>query len=121
EDYDLYLIDESGGLPVAGSTDNQEGGPLEPTEILCYENTYGANHLFAFRIDRWSATTSPRFDLFVTIGDALQYETVAGSVVEPATSPSALAVGAVSWMDDALEPYSSIGPTIDGRIKPDLT
>ena len=47
-------------------------------------------------INRWSATTAPRFDLFVTIGDALEYENAAGSVVEPATSPSALAVGAVS-------------------------
>jgi subtilisin family serine protease len=29
-------------------------------------------------------------------------------------------VGAVHWADDALEPYSSRGPTADGRIKPDI-
>ena len=53
----------------------------------------------------------------MTIGDALQYENAAGSVVEPATSPSALAVGAVAWWDNVLEPYSSVGPTIDGRVE----
>ena len=74
----------------------------------------------SFWIDRYSANTSPRFDLFVTIGDALEYENAAGSVFKPVTSPSALAVGAVSWVNDAWEPYSSVGPTIDGRVKPDL-
>lgn len=29
-------------------------------------------------------------------------------------------MGAVHWSNDALEPYSSQGPTNDGRIKPDL-
>lgn len=47
----------------------------------------------------------------------------AGSVLEPASSPWALAVGAAgaAYREDAsLEPFSSRGPTIDGRVKPDL-
>lgn len=44
----------------------------------------------------------------------------AGSILEPATSPWVLAVGAASWHDNSLEPFSSRGPTIDGRVKPDL-
>src|SRR5207237_2882703 len=33
---------------------------------------------------------------------------------------AALTVGAVCWQDNRLEPYSSLGPTIDDRTKPDL-
>jgi hypothetical protein len=61
-----------------------------------------------------------RLDLFVYPGSNLEHRVAEGSVTEPATSPSALAVGAVCWKGSALEPYSSRGPTIDGRVKPDL-
>jgi subtilisin family serine protease len=37
-----------------------------------------------------------------------------------ADAQGAFAVGAVNWANDALEPYSSQGPTSDGRIKPDM-
>ncbi|MEO7262995.1 MAG: S8 family serine peptidase [Jatrophihabitantaceae bacterium] len=43
-----------------------------------------------------------------------------GSVLEPASSPWALAVGAAYRGDNSLEAFSSRGPTIDGRVKPDL-
>ena len=120
QDFDFYLVDDAEDVAVAGSEGDQQGATLPPTEALCYANDSGVMQNLSLWIDRYSANTSPRFDLFVTIGDALEYENAAGSVVEPATSPSALAVGAVSWEDDAWEPYSSVGPTIDGRVKPDL-
>jgi hypothetical protein len=49
-----------------------------------------------------------------------------GSVESPASSPYALAVGAADVGADggtqgALEDFSSRGPTIDGRVKPDIT
>ncbi|HJQ42819.1 MAG TPA: S8 family serine peptidase, partial [Jatrophihabitantaceae bacterium] len=47
-----------------------------------------------------------------------------GSVTAPAYSPFAVAVGAHFWGDadtSTVEPFSSQGPTIDGRVKPDLT
>jgi len=44
----------------------------------------------------------------------------AGSISEPASSPYALAVGAADQADNTLEQFSSRGPTIDGRIKPDI-
>ena len=47
-----------------------------------------------------------------------------GSITEPASSPYALAVGAVDSGADGdgqvLEQFSSQGPTVDGRIKPDI-
>ena len=38
----------------------------------------------------------------------------------PADADGAFAVGATYWEDDGLEPFSSQGPTNDGRIKPEL-
>ena len=61
-----------------------------------------------------------RFDLFVYPGPDLEHQVAEGSITEPGTSPSALTVGAVCWQGSNLETYSSEGPTIDGRVKPDL-
>ncbi|MDX6646433.1 MAG: hypothetical protein QOK40_2160, partial [Miltoncostaeaceae bacterium] len=43
-----------------------------------------------------------------------------GSVPTPGDARGALSVGAVRWDQDQLAPYSSHGPTADGRSKPDL-
>ena len=48
-------------------------------------------------------------------------DAAAESITEPATSPYAMAAGAAFWQTDNLEDFSSQGPTIDGRIKPDIT
>src|SRR5437899_3667437 len=41
-------------------------------------------------------------------------------MTEPESSPNALAVGAICWQTNALESFSSQGPTIDGGVKPDI-
>ncbi len=56
-------------------------------------------------------------------GATLAHHTVAGSLPSPADSrnPGMVAVGAVPYNKPTdIEPYSSQGPTLDGRIKPDL-
>jgi len=45
----------------------------------------------------------------------LQFRERAGSIVAPATAESALAVGAYDPWVDRVEPFSSTGPTTDGR------
>src|SRR5437899_12091700 len=87
--------------------------------MFCYTNTTGLGQVFGMAIRNFSATAAPRFDLFVDSG-APQYVVTAGSVSEPASSPTSVAAGATCWQNDALEPFSSQGPTIDGRIKPDI-
>jgi hypothetical protein len=119
EDYDLYLVDESSNQIVDASTEDQADGPLDPTEALCYTNS-GATGTFGLGIARYSAASSPRLDLYWAGGEQdLQYST-GGAVVEPASSPAALAVGAECWQTQAIEPFSSEGATIDGRTKPEL-
>lgn len=42
------------------------------------------------------------------------------SIPTPGDAAEAIAVGAVDWRGDAFKAYSSQGPTLDGRLKPDL-
>ncbi|HZU04988.1 MAG TPA: S8 family serine peptidase [Chloroflexota bacterium] len=118
QDYDLYLKRSSDGVTVARSV-NPQTGTQPPTEDLCYLNS-GAAQNFYIAIYKYNATTTPRFDLFVDSSYPLEYQVAAGSITEPASSPNAMAAGAICWQNDALEPYSSRGPTIDGRTKPDI-
>jgi hypothetical protein len=124
EDYDLYLIRSSDGAVVAASTTDQSRGPLPPAEDTCGTNTTGAAATYAWVVARFGSPMAQQtFDLFMYAGSsALQYTTASESIVDPAASPDALAVGAVCWqnINGAQEPYSSQGPTIDGRAKPDI-
>ena len=118
QDFDLFIARSADSTVVAYS-ENLQDGSQPPTEGVCLTND-GAGQAFFVAIGRYATTASPRFDLFLTAG-TLQYQVAAGSVTEPASSPAALAVGAACWRGTAIEPFSSRGPTIDKRIKPDLT
>jgi hypothetical protein len=104
---------------VASSTDDQTTTTAPPTEELCYTSPLAAAENFGISIHRFDATDTPRFDLISAAHD-LEHVVSAGSVVEPASSPNAMAVGALCFADASLRPYSSLGPTIDGRPKPDI-
>ena len=119
-DYDLYLTRANG--TTAASSSNEQSGSQPPTELICHVNTTGVAQLYSIGIRRHNAPDpSPRFDLFVYPGPNLEYQVGEGSVTEPGSSSFALAVGAVCWKTSGLEAFSSRGPTIDGRMKPDLT
>ncbi len=118
-DYDLFLERTSDGSVLASSTSPQRTTPSPPAESLCWTNTTATDVSVDAVITRVSGTSSPRLDLFT---DArLQYQVASQSIVEPASSPQAVAVGAACWSGTTMQPYSSIGPTIDGRTKPDVT
>jgi hypothetical protein len=121
-DYDLGLFSFEAQDFVAASVNDQSTGPLEPTEALCYQNnSFGQN--FAIVIQRFTdpPAPSPRMDLFVSDPqDPLQFQTAAGSILEPGSSPNAMAAGAICWQTDGLEFFSSRGPNIAGLVKPDI-
>ena len=121
-DYDLYLVRMSDLAIVAALEGRSDiGRPATPVEEACYTNP-GATQTLRRRDRRGStASSSPRFDLFVLGTGPIQYQTAAGSVTEPASSPNALAVGAICWNGFGLEPYSSQGPNINGVTKPDMS
>ena len=116
QDFDLGVFDAATDTLVASSVGDQSSFNLAPTEATCLTAPSGGE--FYVAIQRFAGTT-PRMDLFVDGAVFDAYRVAAGSLIEPATSPAALAAGAICWQG-TLEPYSSQGPTIDGRVKPDL-
>ncbi|MBI3688955.1 MAG: S8 family serine peptidase [Actinobacteria bacterium] len=108
---------------VGYSARNQAGTPggLDPTEYVQFTNTSGAGRYFYAALYSYNPPGSVRYDLtFYGQVGYVAFRDAAGSIGEPADSPYALAVGAVSVSTNAVESYSSRGPTIDGRTKPDI-
>ncbi len=120
-DYDLYLYPAGGTDPVSRSTDDQAGAG-DPVERLTYTAlTTGA---YEIQVAKHAGTAVGRIQLLVGGADSgLSHQVVDGTLPSPADSanPGMVSVGAVNAASpDALEPYSSHGPTTDGRTKPDL-
>jgi Subtilase family len=131
EDLDLYVVSKP-ALPtgptdpniVAVSARDQKGtsGGLSPTEQVTVKNTTANIQNYSVLVADENAQPTTRIDLwFSGQASAVQYDSVGGSVAEPASSPYALAVGATQPGSGAIEPYSGQGPTIDDRTKPDIT
>jgi subtilase family protein len=121
QDYDLYLVDPAGRL-IAFS-DNFQDGTQPPIEAAGFVAPTTGDYFVA--INRFSASRNVKLEAFFLVSsesvNRLQYVVPAGSLTIPADTPGAIAVGATFWRDDTGEPFSSQGPTSDGRTKPDLT
>lgn len=118
QDFDLYVVNSNG--TVLAASENVQDGTEPPVESTCYTNS-GAPTVLYVVIANYSASQSPRFDLFLPGAGQIQFSVATGSVSEPASSPYAFSVGAVCWAGNTVEPYSSEGPTIDGRMAPDIS
>lgn len=127
-DYDLYLwyVDPFlgpilGPILVAKSDGPQACGPGQrPVEAIHYVTVYSGYYAVSIGAGEILPPSPRKLELFVK---DLSWEAnvPAMSIVPPADSPLALAVGAVPWSRPSeIEPFSSQGPTLDGRIKPDL-
>jgi hypothetical protein len=132
QDFDIYLYSSQANyeafIPVARSIDAQVGTP--PVESFVYTNNTGATRTFLLEIFPFDDPTVPpgppspvnrRFDIFVGGGFASVEAVTGGSVSDPATSPYVMTVGAYDVGTGAVEAFSSRGPTIDGRVKPDIS
>jgi subtilisin family serine protease len=124
QDFDLYVVGNACTPALVGSSELDQSGapsPLRPVEFVQFTNCSASPQVFEVYINRYSGSGTPRLDLFFDGGILdVQYFSDS-SLAEPATSPSALTVGATCYLNGAIESYSSRGPTIDGRIKPDLS
>ena len=122
EDYDLYLYSRGpNGEPVMiASSRLAQGGRAadQPFELLDLQLWPYAPY---YAVIRQTHISRPGRLNLVGWGMEFAYSMPNGSLGSPADAIGALAVGATNWRDDVLEPYSSQGPTTDGRTKPDLT
>ena len=124
-DLDLYLYDQASEEIVLSSEDFQVGEPgQDPWEGISFTYT-GNNPSTACLMVRHLSGTRPEWvqvnDFYGTT--LLEHITLSHSIGVPAESanPGMLAVGATHYWDtNIIASYSSRGPTIDGRIKPDI-
>ena len=126
-DLDLSLWSHSEEEIVAASLDYQNGLPGEfPIERLSFTAPRQGVYGIVVSISVEDAPDKPNWaQLIVSSHDISEIEsfTLAGSIRNPAelSDPRMMAVGASHWADThVLEPYSSRGPTPDGRTKPEI-
>ena len=118
-DYNIYLEDER-GTRVAKSENVQPA--KTPYERISFAGKKNTNYYAV--IEANGSQRAVRLDLF---GKDTPLEKVAGgstpltSISAPGDARGAFTVGATNVRDDKLEVYSSQGPTLDGRQKPDIS
>ncbi|MBO1902190.1 S8 family serine peptidase [Leucobacter weissii] len=123
-DYDLYVFDA--GLDLIGYSQKTQGqSGVQPIEIP--ENvTCSGNEVIYYGVVKYSegnGSSNDRIELMAN-GPFLDNVVNAGSASQPfadSKNSGALAVGAVDVVTKSIAPYSSRGPLIDGRIKPDIS
>jgi subtilisin family serine protease len=124
-DYDLLLLDCATRQLVVASATRQQGAQ-EPAEALQWTNLSATSVSVCYAIMNVGNAAAPRtLNVTVTPLGAVsshQFNTAASSLFVPADLPGdAIAVGAVSAArPNEIEPFSSLGPTFDGRAKPDV-
>jgi PKD repeat protein len=114
-DYDLYLYDPVNNL--LASSAKYQTGTEEPTESIQTTASQSGTYTIRFR-----GTGSRSLNLY-NLYQALSPAVASSSILSPADVAEVLAVGAINYANYATgpqEPYSSQGPTTDGRTKPDL-
>lgn len=116
-DYDLFLYREGVASPVASSTNALGIGE----EHINY--TYPVAGQYYFQIERVGGTGNKQLNIHTPYYQP-EYQTAASSFTLPADAAGCMAVGARDWSgwvaSSTVEDYSSFGPTLDGRLKPDI-
>ncbi len=114
-DYDLYLYGPGNNL-VTSSTKHQTGTE-EPTESI--QTTVSTTGTYTIRV---KGSGSKKIEIY-NLYQHLTPSVASSSILAPGNVADVVTVGAIDWAHyttGPIEPYSSQGPTNDGRVKPDL-
>jgi subtilisin family serine protease len=119
-DFDLVLVDPLGQI-VDFSSNKQVTSKDTPFEYIHHipdiEGIYSLGVLYSGEeITPWNRPKAA-LEIF-TLNDELEYPVIQSSVSVPADAHGAIVVGAVNHLDGVLEPYSSQGPTNNGKLAP---
>jgi hypothetical protein len=120
QDYDLVLDPGLNGSKKIISNKPQEGGRNQrPEEILTY--VARQDGIYQIKIKMINATRNDTFfHLFISGARLDEYGVAASSLNPIACYDNVVTVGALNITSGEIAPYSSRGPTYDGRLKPDL-
>ncbi len=116
QDLELFLLDVDGNV-LASSRNTRDNG-RSPVQQILYKFDDSRTYFVAIhgiKVDR-----ALRIDLVIHETSNMELVDPNGSLATPGDAIGSLTVGAVFWRTNELEPFSSRGPTSDGRIKPDL-
>jgi subtilisin family serine protease len=126
-DYDLSLFYDLNGdgqfdaeTELVTASTNRQSGRQPPTESIDYLAPVTGR--YAVAVSGPPGAAGRAVSIFSFHHDVTP-AVAAGSVVAPATAPDVIAVGAIAvheYAQGMIEPFSSQGPTSDGRVKPDL-
>jgi subtilisin family serine protease len=126
-DYDLYLFYDFNGdgqldaeTEIVASSVNRQSGRQPPTESIEYLAPLPGHYAIAVR---GSPEVMGRALEIFSFNHDLTPAVATGSLLAPASASEVIAVGAIDYQEytqGAIEPFSSQGPTSDGRMKPDL-
>ncbi|HUG15791.1 MAG TPA: S8 family serine peptidase [Thermomicrobiales bacterium] len=120
-DLDLFLVNGNGDVLRNSQMEQSGAAGHEPYERIRYVPT--SSGVVYATIVHYSGAAPAWIQLQAFTGEPLQYGSPSNSITNPAESgnPGLLAVGATPWTTPhVIAPYSSQGPTRDGRIKPDV-
>ncbi|HXZ85622.1 MAG TPA: S8 family serine peptidase, partial [Myxococcota bacterium] len=122
-DLDLFVFSASGA--TVASSQNRQGVGDFPIESACFTRD-STQEPYSLGVHLFSGSTAG-LDITIGGGDAavgMSQRVVTASMVDPAVAHGAFAVGAIDqalWTTTpGIENFSSLGPTNDGRHKPDL-
>ncbi len=122
-DYDLYLYVHDSATLLAASDDPQTCFQ-DPTEVIVWQNPLSSDVLVDLAIYNFNAAVRT-FDMFTLFPVAPNFLTPCSSVPNQGDAGGGvISTGAINSWDpgnDTIAPYSSCGPTNDGRTKPDIT
>jgi len=119
-DFELVLVDPLGQI-VDFSANEQLTKSDTPFEYIHHipeiEGTYSLGVLYAGDMSKVSQRPSATLEIF-SINDNLEHPVSQSSVSVPADADGAIVVGAINHLDGVLEPFSSQGPTNNGKLAP---
>ena len=118
-DLDLYIYDLDDNIELRSEREQSGSNGHAPFESI-YAKGSGA---FYIGIVNRSGSLPSWIQLTLWGNVVVEHYTETGSVTNPAESanPGLLTVGAARWSNvSSIESFSSLGPTPDGRIKPDV-
>ncbi|MFN8418365.1 MAG: S8 family serine peptidase [Anaerolineae bacterium] len=119
-EYDFFVLDEDGNTTCVGNEPRRGRKNDYPLQIqMCEGDPDKLNFLV---IQRKRGSTENILDIFIEPALLVPWAQVPQlSVGVPADADGVLSVGAVGLTNDALEEYSSQGPTMDERLKPEIS
>ena len=124
-DYDLQLRERNSSVVLAASL-NPQTCSQDPVEALAWRNLAPADVIVDLVVENVGGQAEPRnLDLFLAGASDVSYYTPAGSVPNQGDAAGGVisvgAIGAGEPGHDAIQAYSSNGPTDGGDMKPDIT